>query len=97
MRQIDLMGIIVAPVISEKASVAAEKNGTVVFRVRKTATKSQVLRAVELLFDVKVDSVNVVNVKGKAKRFGRFFGNRSDWKKAYVKLKSGYDIDFSAA
>jgi len=97
MKQVDLMGIIEAPVISEKSSISAEKNNRVVFRVRKTATKHQVKRAVELLFKVEVDSVHVLNVKGKSKRFGRFQGVRSDWKKAYVKLRPGFDIDFSAA
>jgi large subunit ribosomal protein L23 len=97
MKQVDLMGIIEAPVISEKSSISAEKNSRVVFRVRKTATKHQVKRAVELLFKVEVDSVHVLNVKGKSKRFGRFQGVRSDWKKAYVKLRPGFDIDFSAA
>jgi large subunit ribosomal protein L23 len=97
MRQIDLMGIIEAPIISEKSTQAAEKDNRVVFRVKNAATKQQVKRAVELLFKVEVDSVHVLNVKGKAKRFGRFIGKRSDWKKAYVKLKPGSDIDFATA
>ncbi len=96
MKQIDLMNVLEAPIISEKSTLAGEKNGQVVFRVRQSATKSQVKRAVELLFKVQVDAVHVLNVKGKAKRFGRFLGNRSDWKKAYVKLKPGFDIDFTA-
>ena len=96
MKQTDLMSVLEAPVVSEKSTLAAEKENRVVFRVKKTATKSQVRRAVELLFKVEVDSVHVLNVKGKAKRFGRFLGNRSDWKKAYVKLKPGFDIDFAA-
>ena len=97
MRQIDLMGIIEAPIISEKSTQAAEKDNRVVFRVKNAATNQQVKRAVELLFKVEVDSVHVLNVKGKAKRFGRFIGKRSDWKKAYVKLKPGSDIDFATA
>lgn len=97
MRQIDLMGIIEAPIVSEKSTRAGEKNNQVVFRVKRTATKQQVKRAVELLFKVEVDSVNVLNVGGKTKRFGRFVGNRSDWKKAYVKLKPGSDIEFATA
>lgn len=95
MKQTDLMSILEAPIISEKVTLLAEKSHNVVFRVKRTATKSQVKRAVELLFKVEVDSVNVLNIKGKAKRFGRFIGTRSDWKKAYVKLKPGFDIDFS--
>ena len=97
MKAIELMGIVVAPVISEKSSLLAENQSQVVFRVKRTATKHQVQRAIELLFKVEVDSVNVLNVKGKSKRFGRFVGSRSDWKKAYVKLKPGFDIDFAAA
>jgi len=65
--------------------------------VQKNATKRQVKSAVELMFSVEVDSVQVLNVKGKQKRFGGSLGQRSDWKKAYVKLKPGHDIDFSAA
>lgn len=95
MRMIDLMGVLVGPVISEKSTVCTEKNRQVVFRVRKTATKSQISRAVELLFDVKTESVNVLNVQGKAKRFGKYSGKRSDWKKAYVKLKPGFDVNFT--
>ncbi len=97
MKQIDLMSVLEAPIISEKSTLATEKSRQVVFRVKKTATKNQIKRAVEFLFKVQVDSVNVLNVGGKVKRFGRFLGNRSDWKKAYVKLKPGFDIDFSAA
>jgi large subunit ribosomal protein L23 len=97
MKQIDLMSILEAPVVSEKSTRNAEKENRVVFRVKRTATKNQVKRAVELLFKVEVDSVHVLNVKGKDKRFGRFVGTRSDWKKAYIKLKPGFDIDFAAA
>lgn len=97
MKHSDLMSILVAPVVSEKSTKAAEKHNRVVFRVKRTATKNQVKRAVELLFKVEVDSVNVLNVGGKEKRFGRFVGTRSDWKKAYIKLKPGFDIDFAAA
>ncbi|SMF96774.1 large subunit ribosomal protein L23 [Methylomagnum ishizawai] len=97
MKQTDLMSILDAPIISEKTTLAGEKNRQVVFRVKKTATKNQIKRAVEFLFKVQVESVNVLNVQGKVKRFGRFLGTRSDWKKAYVKLKPGSEIDFSAA
>jgi large subunit ribosomal protein L23 len=96
MRQIDLMSVIDAPIISEKSTLSSETARQVVFRVKKAATKQQIKRAVELLFKVEVDAVNVLNVNGKKKRFGRFQGARSDWKKAYVKLKTGFDIDFSA-
>ena len=97
MRPIELMNVIQAPVISEKSTRAAERENHVVFKVKRTATKDQIKRAVELLFKVEVDSVHVLNVKGKDKRFGRFVGTRSDWKKAYIKLKPGFDIDFAAA
>jgi large subunit ribosomal protein L23 len=92
-----LANIIQAPIISEKSTLAAEINKNFVFKVQKSASKKQVKSAVELMFGVEVDSVNVLNVKGKQKRFGRSLGQRSDWKKAYVKLKPGHDIDFSAA
>jgi large subunit ribosomal protein L23 len=92
-----LAGVVQAPLISEKSTIAAEKNKQFVFKVQKQATKKQVKSAVEFMFNVEVDSVQVLNVKGKLKKFGRSVGQRSDWKKAYVKLKSGHDIDFSAA
>lgn len=97
MRQAVLMHVLEAPLVSEKSTRSAEKNHQVVFRVRKTATKDQIKRAIEFVFTVEVEMVRVLNVKGKAKRFGKFLGRRSDWKKAYVKLKPGFDIDFSAA
>lgn len=86
-----------APVISEKSTIAAEKDKQFVFKVVMNATKGQIKKAVETMFDVEVDSVRVLNVKGKNKRFGRSIGKRSDWKKAYVKLKAGHDIDFTAS
>ena len=92
-----LAGVLQAPIISEKSTNAAELANQFVFKVKKAATKKQVKSAVEMMFDVEVDSVQVLNVKGKQKRFGRTLGKRSDWKKAYVKLKPGHDIDFSAA
>jgi large subunit ribosomal protein L23 len=97
MIQADLMNVLEGPVISEKSTSAAERGRQVVFRVRRNATKHQVKRAVELMFKVEVEAVHVLNVKGKKKRFGRFMGSRSDWKKAYVKLKEGFDIDFAVA
>jgi large subunit ribosomal protein L23 len=92
-----LATILEAPVISEKSTIAAEKEKRFVFKVQKQATKKHIKSAVELMFNVEVDSVHVLNVKGKQKRFGRTLGKRSDWKKAYVKLKPGHDIDFSMA
>ena len=92
-----LAAVLQAPVISEKSTIAAEKNRQFVFKVKKQASKMQIKNAVEMMFEVQVDSVQVLNVKGKKKRFGQTLGKRSDWKKAYVKLKEGHDIDFSAA
>ena len=97
MLQYQLAGVIESPIISEKSNLAAEKYKQFVFKVQKQATKKQVKGAVEMMFSVEVDSVHVLNVKGKQKKFGRSLGQRSDWKKAYVKLKPGHDIDFSAA
>ncbi|MNT53681.1 50S ribosomal protein L23 [compost metagenome] len=76
--------------------MVAEKNQQVVFRVVANATKPEIKAAVELLFNVKVDGVSTLNVKGKSKRFGRFVGKRKDWKKAYVSLAQGQEIDLTA-
>ncbi|MDD2759067.1 MAG: 50S ribosomal protein L23 [Methylomonas sp.] len=95
MNQIELMRTLLAPVVSEKTTLAAEKNRQFVFRVKPAASKLQIKSAVELMFSVQVESVHVLNVKGKNKRFGRFMGQRSDWKKAYVKLKPGFDIELA--
>ncbi|MCU4676370.1 50S ribosomal protein L23 [Catenovulum sp. 2E275] len=87
--------VILGPHISEKATVTAETENTIVFKVLKDATKAEIKAAVELLFeDVKVKSVRTLNVKGKTKRFGARFGRRSDWKKAYVTLAEGSELDF---
>ncbi len=94
---VKLASVILAPIVSEKSSNAAEDNNQFVFRVEKSVNKLQVKKAVELMFDVDVDSVRLLNVKGKVKRFGRTLGKRSDWKKAYVKLKAGQEIDFASA
>ena len=91
-----LMQVLLAPQISEKATFVADKNEQVVFRVASDATKPEVKAAVELLFKVEVESVQVANVKGKVKRFGRSFGRRKDWKKAFVCLKPGQEINFAA-
>ena len=90
-----LMQVLLAPVISEKATLVAEKNEQVVFEVAPDANKQEVKAAVELLFKVEVESVNVLVQKGKAKRFGRFNGKRKDVKKAYVCLKPGQEINFA--
>lgn len=97
MNQKLLSRMILAPIVSEKTTLSAEESGTVVFRVLPAADKDQIRRAVELMFKVEVDSVRVLNVKGKQRRFGRTAGKRSDWKKAYVKLKPGHDINFGTA
>jgi large subunit ribosomal protein L23 len=90
-----LMKVLLSPVVSEKSSIAADANGQYTFRVATDATKREIARAVEKLFDVKVDRVQVVNVKGKQKRFGAIQGRRSDWRKAYVRLQAGSEIDFA--
>jgi large subunit ribosomal protein L23 len=92
-----LMQVLVAPHVSEKAARASEQGNQMVFRVARDATKPEIKAAVELMFEVKVDAVQVVNVAGKAKRFGGRQGRRSDWKKAYVKLAQGQTIDFTGA
>jgi large subunit ribosomal protein L23 len=94
MNQERLMKVLMGPVISEKSTLAADSSGQFVFRVSTDATKREIGRAVEFLFDVQVDSVQVLNVKGKGKRFGARTGRRPDWRKAYVRLKPGQDIDF---
>ena len=89
-----LMSVLVGPHLSEKSSRIAERLKQFVFKVRRDADKSDVKRAVEMMFDVQVTAVQVVNCMGKAKRFGRSPGHRQDWKKAYVTLAEGQDIDF---
>jgi large subunit ribosomal protein L23 len=91
-----LMNVVLAPVVSEKSTLVADKNRQYVFRVADNATKPQVKAAIELLFKTKVQSVTVLNVKGKEKRFGRFMGRWRNWKKAYVRLAAGQEINFAA-
>jgi len=91
-----LMNVVLAPVVSEKSTLVADKNRQYVFRVADDATKPQVKAAIELLFKTKVQSVTVLNVKGKERRFGRFMGRRRNWKKAYVRLAAGQEINFAA-
>jgi large subunit ribosomal protein L23 len=90
-----LMSVLLAPHVSEKSALVAEKANQIVFRVRRDSTKPEIKAAVELMFEVKVDAVRVVNVAGKAKRFGGRPGRRSDFKKAYVSLAAGQTIDFA--
>lgn len=90
-----LLQVLLAPQVSEKATYVAEKNEQVIFRVASDATKPEIKAAVELLFKVQVASVQVLNVKGKVKRFGRIMGQRQGWKKAFVCLKPGQEINFA--
>ena len=97
MNQERMYQILLAPHVSEKASVLADEQNQHVFRVLGTATKVEVKEAVEGMFKVKVDKVRILNTKGKAKRFSGRMGKRSDTRKAYVTLVSDNDIDFSSA
>ena len=90
-----LLKVLVAPHASEKGTAAADDLNQHVFRVLPDATKTEIKKAVKLLFNVEVATVRMMNVKGKHKRFGAHMGRRSSWKKAYVKLLPGHDIDFS--
>ena len=94
MNQERLMQVLLAPQISEKATYVAEKHEQVIFRVASDATKPEIKAAVELLFKVNVESVQVANVKGKVKRFKGAVGRRKGWKKAYVCLMAGQEINF---
>lgn len=89
-----LMQILLAPIVSEKSVNAAESGNQFVFQVAADATKPEIKAAVELLFEVDVEKVQVLNVKGKRKRFGQRMGRRADARKAYVRLKEGQDINF---
>jgi large subunit ribosomal protein L23 len=91
-----LMNVLLAPVVSEKSTRVADKNRQYVFRVTDGATKPEIKAAVELMFKTKVEAVTVSNVKGKKKRFGRMMGRRNNWKKAYVRLAEGQEINFAA-
>lgn len=90
-----LAQVLVAPVISEKATQVGEQNNQVLFKVLRDATKPEIKAAVELLFKVEVAAVSVVNTKGKVKRFGGRIGRRDHVKKAYVSLKAGQELNFS--
>lgn len=91
-----LMRVVIAPQISEKATYVADKYEQVVFRVLRDATKPEIKAAVEMLFKVQVNKVQVACVKGKAKRFGRIMGRQNNWKKAYVCLVPGQEINFAS-
>jgi large subunit ribosomal protein L23 len=95
-KQERLMQVLLAPTVSEKSTFVGDKNNQVVFRVADDATKPEIKAAVELLFKVKVKSVQVSNVKGKEKKTGRIMGRRRNWKKAYVSLAQGQEINFQA-
>ena len=90
-----LMQVLVAPIVSEKATLVAEKSNAVTFKVLQNATKPEIKAAVELMFKVEVEGVSVVNIKGKAKRFGKTMGRRDNIRKAYVKLKAGQELNLS--
>ncbi len=94
MNQERLMQVLLAPHVSEKSTKVADLHNQVTFRVARDATKAEIKGAVELLFNVKVKGVTVANMKGKTKRLGTRFGQRPDWKKAYVALEAGQEIDF---
>lgn len=93
----ELHDIIVRPLITEKAVKAEADHTTYVFEVGEAANKLQIKEAIERYFSVKVEDVRTVNVRGKFKRFGRFYGKRSNWKKAYVTLAQGHSLNFLEA
>ena len=93
-----LMQVLLMPQVSEKATYIVEKHNQIIFRVAQDATKAEIRAAVELMWKaqkIEVTGVQVANVKGKEKRFGRFMGRRANWKKAYVSIKTGQEINFS--
>ena len=95
MNQNRLLQVLRFPHISEKSAMAADSGNQYVFKVATDATKFEIRKAVESIFDVKVQTVRVVNVKGKSKRFGVRNGKRSDWRKAYIRLEDGQEIEFA--
>jgi large subunit ribosomal protein L23 len=94
-KQERLFNVLMAPIVSEKSTMIADKHEQVAFRVRPDATKQEVKAAVEMLFKVEVEKVSILNTKGKEKRFGRFEGKRGNVRKAYVSLKPGQEINFA--
>lgn len=95
MNQERLMNVLLAPHVSEKSTTVGEKNNQVVFKVATDANKIEIKAAVEMLFEVKVDNVRIANMKGKVRNFRQKPGKRKDWKKAYVNLAAGQDINFA--
>ena len=96
MNREQLMGVLLAPHVTEKSSLAMQNHNQYTFRVRRNATKTDIKKAVELMFDVKVAAVQVVNEPGKTRRFGKTTGRTQDSKKAYVSLVAGQSIDYEA-
>jgi large subunit ribosomal protein L23 len=96
MNREQLMNVLIAPHVTEKSSLAMQNHNQYTFRVRRDATKIDIRKAVELMFDVKVAGVQVVNEAGKTRRFGKIAGRTQDWKKAYVSLAAGQTIDYEA-
>ena len=94
MNQERIMKVLLGPHVTEKAAIIGESSNQYVFQVATDATKPEIKKAVETLFEVEVDAVRVTNVKGKVKRSGQRLGRRKDWKKAYVRVKDGQTIDF---
>jgi large subunit ribosomal protein L23 len=95
MNQAQLMDVLLAPHVSEKTTLVGDAHNQHTFKVRRNASKLDISRAVELMFDVKVRSVSTVSVRGKQKRFGGRPGRQANWKKAYVTLAAGDDINFA--
>ena len=96
MNREQLMSVLIAPHVTEKTSLAMQNSNQYAFRVRKDADKTEIKKAVELMFEVKVAAVQVVNEPGKERRFGKRIGRTQDWKKAYVRLVDGQAIDYEA-
>ena len=96
MNREQLMNVLIAPHVTEKTATAMQNHNQYTFRVMKSATKTDIKAAVELMFEVKVQGVQVVNEPGKARRFGKTLGRTQDWKKAYVRLVQGQSIDYEA-
>jgi large subunit ribosomal protein L23 len=90
----ELHDIVLRPIVTEKSARLNANDNTYVFQVGNDANKHEIKRAVEALFGVRVADVRTINVRGKTKRFGRFYGKRSNWKKAYVKLQEGDSLNF---
>ncbi len=97
MNQEQLINVLLEPRITEKSTMIGDKHKQFVFKVARQASKPEIKRAVEIMFEVEVESIQVCNVRGKRKVIGQRSGHRTGWKKAYVKLKPGFDIDFMGA